>query len=166
MTTMTRRRKIALGLGGIVLLWLLMTGRAEEGMSFIFGDAMDWRSRSLAGWNAVNCGTVSTHGDPAGATSCALKAQSVGRPFRVRYNIIGMDSDIAAGLVRTPDGHLYGIGFNGNIFGQGGTSLRLQRVGQKPCPEPLHLYVNPRGRLNCFEQRPSGNIMDENAEPY
>jgi hypothetical protein len=166
MTTMTRRRKIALGLSGIFFLWLLMTGRAEEGIFFIFGDAMDWRSRSLAGGNAINCGTVSTHGDPAPATSCGLKAQSEGQPFRVRYNIIGIDSDVAAGLVRTPDGQLYAIGFTGNIFGQGGTSLRLQRVGQKPCPEPLHLYVNPSGRLNCFEQRPSRNIMDENAEPY
>jgi hypothetical protein len=165
-TTMTRRRTIAFGLSGIFLLWLLMTGRAEEGMFFIFGDAMDWRSRSLAGWHAINCGTVRTHRNPAAATSCALKAQSEGRPFPVRYNIIGIDSDVAAGLVRTPDGHLYGIGFTGNIFGQGGTSLRLQRVGQKPCPEPLHLYVNARGRLNCFEQQPSRNIMDENAEPY
>jgi hypothetical protein len=163
---MTRRRKIAFGLGGIVLLWLLITGRVEEGIFFIFGDAMDWRSRSLAGWNATNCGTVRTHGDPAAATRCALKAQSEGRLFRVRYNIIGIDSDVAAGLVRTPDGHLYGVGFTGNIFAQGGTSLRLQRVSQKPCPEPLHLYINPRGRLNCFEQRPSRNIMDENSEPY
>src|SRR5689334_14670494 len=111
---MTRRRKVALGFSGVVFLWVLMTGRAEEGIFFIVGDAMDWRSHSLAGWNATNCGTVSTHGDPTAATSCALKAQAQGRSFRVRYNLIGMDSDVAAGLVRTPDGHIYGIGFTGN----------------------------------------------------
>jgi hypothetical protein len=71
---MTRRRKIELGISGILFLWLLMTGRLSEGFFFVFGDAMDWSSRSLAGPNATNCGTVNTHGNPTGATNVSQSA--------------------------------------------------------------------------------------------
>jgi hypothetical protein len=132
------------------------------------GDAMEWRSRWLAGRHGVDCGRVRIGGDPRAATACALQAQAEGKPFRVRYDIMGIDSAVAGGVVRTPDGRLYGLSFDGNPTGAGGTSLFRQRVSQLPCPSPPRLWVNPKGRVNCFQQQlsqPDG-ITAPNIEPY
>jgi hypothetical protein len=134
----------------------------------VVGDGMDWRSRSLAGWYSINCGRVRIRQDPKAATECALKAQSESRPFRVRYDIMGYDSAVAGGIVRTAEGHLYALSFDGDPAGHGRVSLWRQTVGQAPCPEPTHLYVNPKGRLNCFQPQlsPPANLMSPNFEPY
>lgn len=115
------------------------------------GDAMDWRSWWLAGSHSINCGRVRVGQDPTQATKCALEASNAGRPFRVRYDIRGVDSAVAAGLVKTLGGHLYALSFDGNPMGGGRTSLWGQVVCVKSCPEPERLYVNPTGRLNCFQ---------------
>jgi hypothetical protein len=167
-----KRVVVIVGLFGAVLLIagfdLAVMSVPSNLLVRVVGDAMDWRSRSLAGWHSINCGRVRIGQDPKGATECALKAHSEGRPFRVRYDIMGFDSAVAGGIVRTPDGHLYGLSFDGDPAGQGGVSLWRQRVGRTRCPEPTHLYVNPKGRLNCFQQRlsPPTNIMSPNIEPY
>jgi hypothetical protein len=62
----------------------------------------------------------------------------------------GIDSDVSAGLVYTPEGKLYGLVFDGDPLGQGGTSWSRQRVEKVLCPSPFQLYTNPNGRLNCF----------------
>ena len=133
-----------------------------------YGDAMDWRSRWMAGRHSVDCGRVRIGQDPGAATKCGLEAYAAGRPFRVRYDIQGWDAEVAGGLVRTHDGHLYALSFDGNPGGGGRTLLWGQRVDVQSCPEPKHLFVNPKGRLNCFQQAlsyPSG-ITSPNMEPY
>jgi hypothetical protein len=132
------------------------------------GDAMDWRSRWLAGSHSINCGRVRIGQNPNQATKCGLEANAEGRPFRVRYDIQGWDSEVAGGLIRTGDGHLYALCFDGNPSGGGRTSLWGQTVAVAPCPEPTRLYVNPKGRLNCFQAAlsyPRG-ITSANTEPY
>jgi hypothetical protein len=134
----------------------------------IVGDSMDWHSRWLIGRHGIDCGTVKVRADPTVATDCALKAQADGKPFRVRYNVLGYDSAVAGGIVRTPSGDLYGLSFDGDPSGQGGTSLFRQRVRSRHCPEPTHLWVNPKGRVNCFQQQlsPPASITAPNFEPY
>lgn len=159
------------GLFGAVFLIAgleLMANIPSNLLAVVFGDAMDWRSHSLAGWRSINCGRVRIRQDPKTATECALKAQSEARPFRVRYDIMGYDSAVAGGLVRAPDGRVYALSFDGDPAGSGGVSLWRQKVTQAPCPEPTHLYVNPKGRLNCFQPQVSlpANIMSPNIEPY
>jgi hypothetical protein len=132
------------------------------------GDSMDWRSRWLMGRHGVDCGQVRIKGDPKAATDCALKADSEGKPFRVRYNIMAYDSAVAGGIVRTPSGELYALSFDGNPSGSGGTSLLAQHSSKAPCPKPYHLWVNPKGRINCFQQQLSypKDVMSPNMEPY
>lgn len=78
-----------------------------------FGDAMEWKSRSIAGWGAVNCGIVPIHGKPDAATDCALRAFASHRPFRVRYGLETYDTVMAAGVVVSPDGRAYELIFSG-----------------------------------------------------
>src|SRR5579864_6433683 len=132
------------------------------------GDSMDWHARWLAGLHWINCGRVKVHGDPTAATTCALKANAEGRPFRVVYNIIGYDALVAGGVVRSPAGEVYGLSFDGDPYGGGGVSLLHQRLDKSPCPKPVHLWVNPKGRINCFPQQVAQphDIMSPNFEPY
>jgi hypothetical protein len=155
----------------VILFRLLVISHGDSvgtGFASMFGDAMDWQSRSLAGWRSINCGRVEVHGDPTASTECALRAQAEGKPFRVVYNIVGYDSPVAGGIVRTPDGQLYALSFDGDPAGGGGVSLLGQQVGKATCPKPTRLWVNPKGRINCFQQKlpPPAGIMSPNFEPY
>lgn len=157
-------------LGAALMLLLLSFVDNIVGIPVIwaFGDAMDWRSRWLMGLRGIDCGRVTIGADPKAATDCALKAQQEGRPFRVRYDVRGYDSAVAGGIVRTPSGEVYALSFIGNPSGSGGTSLLRQRCSKSPCPQPTHLWVNPKGRINCFQQQLSypRNVMSPNLEPY
>lgn len=134
---------------------------------FVTGDAMDGASKNLAGWRGVDCGRVKVRGDATLATQCALQANANARPFRVIYNIQGFDSIVAGAIVRTPRGKLFALNYDSCPSGCG-FSLLQQRVQVTSCPEPYHLYVNPLGRINCFQQQLSypKNLMSPNAEPY
>jgi hypothetical protein len=131
------------------------------------GDAMDWKSHYLAGVRSVNCGRVKVRGDPSAATQCALQADTKAQLFRVIYNIQGFDSFVAGGIVRTPSGRLLALSYDGCASGCGFSFLQ-QRVQVAPCPQPYHLYVNPKGRINCFQPQLSypKDIMSPNFEPY
>lgn len=133
----------------------------------VTGDAMDWESHYLAGLGAVNCGRVKIRRDPSSATQCALQAYAKGQPFWVIYNIQGFDSIVAGGIVRKSGGALLALTYDSCPSGCG-FSLLQQRVLVAPCPQPYHLYVNPRGRINCFQPQLSypRNLMSPNFEPY
>lgn len=164
------KKILALGTAGIALFLLLslVSRLFSTSLLPIVGDSMDWYGKWLMGRHGIDCGTVQVQGDPKAATGCALRAQSEGKPFRVRYNVIGYDSAVAGGVVRTPTGSLYGLSFDGDPAGQGGTSLFRQRVSKKPCPEPTHLWVNSKGRVNCFQQQlsPPAGVTAPNSESY
>jgi hypothetical protein len=134
----------------------------------MIGDSMDRESKRLMGRQGVDCGEVLVRSDPKAATDCALKAQAEGKSFRVRYDIMGYDSVVAGGIVRTPNGDIFALSFDGDPSGGGGTSLFRERLGKTGCPQPVHLWVNPKGRINCFQQQlsqPAG-ITSPNMEPY
>jgi len=133
----------------------------------IFGDAMDWKSHYLAGLRSVNCGRVKNRGDASNATKCALDANARGEAFRVAYQVQGIDSIVIGGIVRTSNGKLLSLTYDSCPAGCGFSLLR-QAVFVSACPEPYNLYVNEKGRINCFQPHLSypSNIMSPNLEPY
>ena len=122
----------------VVVSLLAIGGDDSFGTRFAsrFGDAMDWESRWLTGRHSINCGRVEVKGDPTEATKCALQAQGEGKSFRVTYNVMGYDAPVAGGIVRTPDGELFALSFDGDPAGGGGVSLFGQHVTKSPCPKP------------------------------
>jgi len=129
-------------------------------------DLLEKQSEHLAGPNAVDCGTVPIQGDPKAATACALAAQKAGKPFRVRYDLQGIDSAVAVAVVRTSIGTVGMLNYDSDPAGGGGRAHEM--VYPKRCPVPVHLWVNPSGRINCFQQAtsPPKDIMSPNLEPY
>lgn len=152
------------------ILWDLQArqnGRAASALDTL-GDAWEIQSRTLSGPYAINCGRVPIGGSSTTATDCALKAFHEGRPFRVRYDLMGIDSSISAGLVFTPGGVLYGLTFDGDPMGGGGTSWSRQRAAKQACPLPYQVYTTPTGRLNCFPSKAvaSQDVMSPTFESY
>jgi hypothetical protein len=115
------------------------------------GDVMDWRSRWIAGVDAVDCGAVNPGGNTTVSTDCALQAFSAHRPFSVRYGLKTVDIRMAAGLVGERSGRVYEMVFWG---GGPGTDVFRQRVYLNQCPTPVSLRKTPKGRLTCFPLGP------------
>jgi hypothetical protein len=166
-----RGRLVILVVVGVFLLLFCITvldsPEYSSKLARVTGDAMDWRSHFLAGLSSTNCGRVRVDQDPTQATQCALKANSEGHPFRVAYDVPAIDAAVAGGIVRKSDGKLLALEFFGCRTGCGFSMLE-QRVFVSSCPQPSHLYVNPKGRLNCFRPQlsyPRG-VMSPNSGPY
>lgn len=123
---------------------------SQEAFARTCGDVMAWRSRSLAGRNAVNCGIVPARGNPDAATDCALKAFASHKAFRVRYGLQTYDTAMAAGVVTAPDGHAYELIFSGGTP-TGITDIFRQRVATHLCAVPTYLRRTPKGRISCFD---------------
>ncbi len=116
-------------------------------------DFLERHSQRMAGPSGIDCGRVSIGGDPTRATNCALRAQAKTRPFRVRYDLHGVDSSVAVAMVRTPAGSLSALMYDSDPAGGGGKLHGF--IFPTPCPEPLHLWVNPQGRIDCFQKKGS-----------
>jgi hypothetical protein len=111
-------------------------------------DFLERHSRLLAGPGGIDCGRVSVMADPAPATKCALRAQAKGKPFRIRYDQMGADSIAALAMVRTPAGRVSVLNYDSDPSGGGGQLHGL--IYPTPCPEPVRLWVNLKGRVDCF----------------
>jgi hypothetical protein len=119
-----------------------------------FGDVWEWRGFQLSSPAATNCGRVRFNENPSSVTECGLKAFRKSQPFRVRYDFLGTDTYISAGLIYTPGGRLFGL-----VSYDEGQSRRF--VETALCPSPLQVYITRNGRLNCFgkESVQPPNIM-------
>ena len=106
-------------------------------------DLLDRQSQALAGPNAVDFGTVPVRGDPKIATDCALAAQKAGKPFLVRYDLMGFDSAVTVAIARTPIGTVGALNCDGDPAGAEARAHEV--ICPKRCPEPVHLWVNPSG---------------------
>lgn len=121
---------------------------AQSAFVKTFGDAMDWKSRWIAGRNAVNCGNVPVRRDPEAATDCALRAFAAHEPFRVRYGLQTMDTVMAVGVISSANGQLYEIVFSGGTP-TGRIDLFRQRFLVHACPGQPSLKRTPMGRVTC-----------------
>jgi len=128
-------------------------------------DKLEIESKRLAGPGAIDCGRVNIKGDPKEATECAIGAQKAAKPFRIRYDLQGIDSLVAVAIVRTPSGTVGSLMYDSDPSGGGQVG---EVVYPKRCPEPVHLWINASGRINCFRQEtsPPKDVMSPNAEPY
>jgi hypothetical protein len=110
-----------------------------------FGDALECASLDSAGNGAVNCGRVRLGGNPAHATDCALKAFSKKKPFRVRYDEQGFDSEAAISFVGNTDGRVIEIDWSRDSW------LRsdIGAVERRPCIQPTLLKAGSDGRVKC-----------------
>ena len=141
-----------LGIAALLCIAVLVADSESYDVVRVTGDAMDWASHFLLGFGGINCGRVGVRGDSSLPTKCALKANANGQPFRVIYDIPAMDGDVAVGIARTRHGAILALSFSGCSTGCG-FSLLKQRVYIKPCPQPYQLYINPKGRVNCFQEQ-------------
>ena len=119
------------------------------------GDMLDRNLRKRAGSGALNCGTVSIHGDPRAANSCALAAIESGRSFYVRYDLQGLDSRIALGITARTTTEAYLLEYDSWGWSNEGlkpseTLIEGNHILLTPCPKPVRLREVPDGQLSCL----------------
>ena len=155
--TVRRLLVVVIAVSASIAAFYLFGGRYSETAQGAFiqtlGDVMEWKSRSIAGRNALNCGVVPIRGNADAATDCALRAYASHKPFRVRYGLQTYDTVMAAGVVASPDGRVYELIFSGGPP-TGGTDVFRQRVAVNTCPVPASLRRTPKGRISCFDPGP------------
>lgn len=114
----------------------------------LFGDSLDRKARSLSGWNSKNCARVPTIGGHDDVTGCALTAFGDHRPFRVRYDIQGLDSVLSVALVSGKTGEMSMLLIDD--FSSG--TKWGQSVQVRACPSPAVLNTTKLGRLTCYPE--------------
>jgi hypothetical protein len=98
----------------------------------VFGDPLDWEARRIAGLHAVDCGALGKDAREANRiAACISTARLDHRGFRTRFNVCGMDSCGAEGLVGSPDGAVYQLSLD---VAHGSVTLK-----RRACPSPLGL---------------------------
>ncbi len=173
---MQLKRKIAIGIAGtlVTLVGVVAflgseTGRdTEEWILRKYGDGMERKLKSISGSSAVECGRVTVDETPQKASLCVMDASNSRKPFRVRYDIRGIDTPLAGGLAQGKDGKIYAVSFMGSSYGDGRTSLFSQQTSVIACPTQATLRLTTSGRVTCFppsEPKPQ-NLSDPQMEPY
>jgi hypothetical protein len=123
-------------------------GRVEDGH-----DLMEKRSQDLSGMGGTDCGTVGISQNPELATKCALHAFWQAEPFRVRCDLMGIDSSVAEGIVGSPGGQVYALTFDGDPAGHEGTSRSQTMGGSEKLPNaspPLGQFGGPARVLSIM----------------
>lgn len=128
-----------------------------------FGDRLDRESRWLAGWRAVDCGHIRLRSDANPAIDCALYAFREHRPFRVRFDLQGLNSSPSQGVVFNSDGATY------ELFYDRRSSDSLlhgywvnERLYQRQCPSPVKLVVEREPLLGAWvECSPTAQSQSE-----
>ena len=103
----------------LVLPWFLIVEFATAQVnteSVHHDDLLDSTCKRLAGIDATDCGRARFVSD-AQVDKCALKASATKKPFRARYDLRGMDSSVAIGIVGTAGGDLYEVNFDSDPSG-------------------------------------------------
>jgi hypothetical protein len=138
--------------GAVSLLAFIAASCATRQNSGAWTDLLERQSWQLAGEKAVDCGRVPLGENPKGAADCALRAYKAGKPFRVLFDVQGIDSFVAEAYVRSPDGTLHGLMWDSDPAGGGRRGPGI--VSEMQCPTPFHFYMAPQGRLACYPPRP------------
>jgi hypothetical protein len=96
------------------------------------------------------------------------------RSFYVRYDLRGIDSEIAAGMVGKSPDEVYAVAYDipwgwSDEESPPGTRISDDRhLLTEPCPKPIRLIETPSGRLTCFppDAKAKPNIMSPTFGPY
>jgi hypothetical protein len=108
------------------------------------------RLAARAGSKSTDCGFVPIGGDRHAADECAVRAFRTGIPFFVTYQLQGIDSTIAAALIRGEDNALRVISYDSDIRGGGGRAFfPKERVLDDVCTSPEIVQVDGKERIRC-----------------
>lgn len=126
---------------------LTMWGSAEDkGLDV---DPLEAKLAELAGSQAVDCGRVAIKGNSQSVTTCVLDSFHSKKPFRVRYDLQGIDSSIAMGLVFSK-GTL--VEFWYDSYSGAGSHPDDKHFWLWTCPRPYAVHVNKRGEAVCSDR--------------
>jgi hypothetical protein len=138
---------------------LSVVPQQPEASSKLLDDAL----RKEAGSAAKNCGHVRINDKSEKASQCVIQQFRNHRPFLVRYDLWGVDSEVALGLAGSPDR------VRAFLFDSFGTSregapknamfLSDNHVVAVPCPAPVELHVSGNGRITCFGRDGEGKWL-------
>ena len=118
-------------------------------------EVMDQRLRTIAGNGAIDCGEVPVGGDPAKASSCAMKASRQHKAFYVRYHARGIDAQLIDGLASNSKSDTYAVifdslGVSANDQAQDATRPDGDHTIVMECPKPTKIRKAKNGKLTCF----------------
>jgi hypothetical protein len=124
---------------------------------------LDAEARELAPEGAVDCGRVSLGGDRTATDECVLKNFQEGKPFHGRYERQGIDSHVALGVVRSSDGRVIFLHYDGDPGGGGGDGRPV--VDASVCESP-RVHASPASRpagsapLECASSMQLGRVCE------
>jgi hypothetical protein len=92
----------------------------------------------------------------------------------VRYDLRGIDAEVAAGIVGKSTDEVYAVmydtpwGWSDQELPQGTRISDDKHLLTEPCPKPIRLIETPSGRLTCFppDANAKPNIMSPTFGPY
>lgn len=118
---------------------------------------LDQRLRTIAGPEAQTCGRVEARESPQKATGCALRTFNSGKPFYVRYDDVGVDSEVAHAIAADPRGNVYfvefdSMGMSSNHLPPDATMPDGLHTVVVPCSKPVRLRKTREGKLTCFSK--------------
>jgi hypothetical protein len=127
------------------------------------------RFQKIAGPSARNCGHVLLDKNPVVETTCAMHAFKHRKPFYVIYDDHCIDCFSAVGMAWNSKGEPYSISYGsmginndppspGSSMPDGSFTLVI------PCSQPLRIYVNDTGKLDCFQQKELWELLIERGD--
>lgn len=129
------------------------------------------RFQKIAGPSARDCGYVLLDKDPGQATACAMRAFKHHKPFYVIYDDHCIDCLSAVGLAWNSKDEPYFVSYDSmGISNDSPSSRSIMPDGSHtivvPCSQPLRVYVNENGEIDCFKEREScGRIASREEAP-
>jgi hypothetical protein len=152
-------KKVSVGSKPIKSLFFRLKIAAESALlsSRVLDDAL----RATAGGESKNCGHVTAVQNPSKASRCVLSQLAQKRAFLVRYDLQGIDSEVAIGYAGN------GTSIRTYLFDSFGTLTEGQPVNLKsefgrrlvslPCSKTVEPHLGPSGRISCLHE---GNSDD------
>jgi hypothetical protein len=101
---------------------------------------LDALLRRRAGTGAVDCGHVAIGASTAASDQCIADQGAAGTPFFARYDVQGIDSQVALGVVRDPQGQTSVLLWDSDPSGGSGAPARITESvcgGDPPVQTPL-----------------------------
>jgi len=101
---------------------------------------LDALLRRRAGAGAVDCGHVAIGASTTATDQCIADQSAAGTPFFARYDVQGIDSRVALGVVREPQGQTSVLLWDSDPSGGSGAPARITESvcgGDPPVQTPL-----------------------------
>jgi hypothetical protein len=115
------------------------------------------RFQKIAGPSAKNCGHVLLDKNPVVETTCAMHAFKHRKPFYVIYDDHCIDCLSAVGMAWNSKGEPYSVSYDSMGISDPSSPGSSMPDGfhtvVTPCSQPVRVYINDAGELDCFKDR-------------